>query len=64
MLRVKGQDGYCPIGPGLVPGVDVRESTLRTYINARSCRRAALTEMTFRSTHPRRPLPPHHAAAG
>ncbi len=24
MLRVKGQDGFCPIGPGLVSGVDVR----------------------------------------
>lgn len=33
MLRVKGQDGFCPIGPGLVTGVDVRQSTLRTYRN-------------------------------
>ena len=30
MLRVKGQDGFCPIGPGLVRGVDVRQSALRT----------------------------------
>ncbi|HXZ84377.1 MAG TPA: fumarylacetoacetate hydrolase family protein, partial [Myxococcota bacterium] len=32
MLRVKGQDGFCPIGPGLVRGVDVRQSALRTYL--------------------------------
>jgi 2-keto-4-pentenoate hydratase/2-oxohepta-3-ene-1,7-dioic acid hydratase in catechol pathway len=27
MLRVKGQDGFCPIGPGIVRGVDIREQT-------------------------------------
>ena len=47
MLRVKGQDGYCPIGPGLVSGVDVRESTLRTFINGEVMQEGALTEMTF-----------------
>jgi 5-oxopent-3-ene-1,2,5-tricarboxylate decarboxylase/2-hydroxyhepta-2,4-diene-1,7-dioate isomerase len=47
MLRVKGQDGYCPLGPGLVSGVDVRESTLRTYINGEIVQEGALTEMTF-----------------
>jgi 5-oxopent-3-ene-1,2,5-tricarboxylate decarboxylase/2-hydroxyhepta-2,4-diene-1,7-dioate isomerase len=47
MLRVKGQDGYCPIGPGLVAGVDVRESTLRTYINGSVVQEGALSEMTF-----------------
>ena len=31
MLRVKGSDGFCPIGPGLVAGVDPREQTLTTY---------------------------------
>ena len=35
MLRVKGQDGNCPIGPGLVSGVDIRESTLRTFATRR-----------------------------
>ena len=30
MLRVKGQDGFCPIGPGIVRGVDIRESRVRT----------------------------------
>ena len=33
MLRVKGSDGFCPIGPGLVAGVDPREQTLTTYRN-------------------------------
>ncbi|MEX1148293.1 MAG: fumarylacetoacetate hydrolase family protein, partial [Sphingomonadales bacterium] len=33
MLRVKGMDGYCPIGPGIVSGVDPRNETLRTYRN-------------------------------
>ena len=47
MLRVKGQDGYCPIGPGLVAGVDVRDSTLRTYINGNVVQEGPLTDMTF-----------------
>jgi len=47
MLRVKGQDGFCPIGPGLVSGVDVRESTLRTYVNGEVVQEGALAEMTF-----------------
>lgn len=33
MTRVKGMDGFCPIGPGLVRGVDVRRSRIRTYVN-------------------------------
>lgn len=47
MLRVKGQDGFCPIGPGLVSGVDVRRSTLRTYVNGIIVQEAGLEEMTF-----------------
>ena len=47
MLRVKGQDGFCPIGPGLVRGVDVRRSVLRTYVNGRVVQEGALSEMTF-----------------
>lgn len=35
MLRVKGMDGFCPIGPGIVRGIDIRRSTLRTYINGK-----------------------------
>jgi 5-oxopent-3-ene-1,2,5-tricarboxylate decarboxylase/2-hydroxyhepta-2,4-diene-1,7-dioate isomerase len=47
MLRVKGQDGYCPLGPGLVAGVDIRESTLRTYINGTVVQEGPIAEMTF-----------------
>ena len=47
MLRVKGQDGYCPIGPGLVSGVDIRESMLRTYINGAVVQEGPIAEMTF-----------------
>ena len=47
MLRVKGQDGFCPLGPGLVRGVDVRRSTLRTFVNGTLVQDAPLTEMTW-----------------
>ena len=47
MLRVKGQDGFCPIGPGIVSGVDVRKSTLRTYINGKIVQEGAISEMIF-----------------
>jgi 5-oxopent-3-ene-1,2,5-tricarboxylate decarboxylase/2-hydroxyhepta-2,4-diene-1,7-dioate isomerase len=47
MLRVKGQDGFCPIGPGLVRGVDVRQSTLRTLLNGRVVQEGKVSEMTF-----------------
>ena len=33
MLRVKGSDGFCPIGPGIVSGVDPREQIIRTFRN-------------------------------
>jgi 5-oxopent-3-ene-1,2,5-tricarboxylate decarboxylase / 2-hydroxyhepta-2,4-diene-1,7-dioate isomerase len=35
MLRVKGMDGFSPIGPGIVRGVDIRKATLRTYVNGK-----------------------------
>ncbi len=47
MLRVKGQDGFCPIGPGLVAGVDIRQSTLRTYINGSVVQEDPVANMTF-----------------
>jgi len=47
MLRVKGQDGFCPIGPGVVRGVDVRRSTVRTYLNGKVVQEGAVTEMLF-----------------
>jgi 5-oxopent-3-ene-1,2,5-tricarboxylate decarboxylase/2-hydroxyhepta-2,4-diene-1,7-dioate isomerase len=35
MLRVKGQDGFCPLGPGLVDAEDVdpEDLVVRTYVN-------------------------------
>jgi 5-oxopent-3-ene-1,2,5-tricarboxylate decarboxylase/2-hydroxyhepta-2,4-diene-1,7-dioate isomerase len=35
MLRVKGQDGFCPLGPALVDAADVDpdDLTLRTFVN-------------------------------
>jgi 5-oxopent-3-ene-1,2,5-tricarboxylate decarboxylase/2-hydroxyhepta-2,4-diene-1,7-dioate isomerase len=47
MLRVKGQDGFCPIGPGLVSGIDIRESTLRTYVNGSKVQEGAVSEMVW-----------------
>jgi 5-oxopent-3-ene-1,2,5-tricarboxylate decarboxylase/2-hydroxyhepta-2,4-diene-1,7-dioate isomerase len=47
MLRVKGQDGFCPIGPGLVSGIDVRRSTLRTYLNGEVVQEGVVGDMTF-----------------
>ena len=47
MLRVKGQDGYCPVGPGLVSGVDIRQQTLRTYINGEVVQEDPVSNMTF-----------------
>jgi 5-oxopent-3-ene-1,2,5-tricarboxylate decarboxylase / 2-hydroxyhepta-2,4-diene-1,7-dioate isomerase len=44
MLRVKGQDGFCPIGPGIVSGVDVRQSILRTYLNGQLVQQASVAE--------------------
>src|SRR4030095_1722987 len=47
MLRVKGQDGFCPIGPGVVSGVDVRRSVLRTCVNGRKVQEGAVGEMLW-----------------
>lgn len=47
MLRVKGPDGFCPIGPGLVSGVDIRQSVLRTYRNGKLAQEGAVEEMIF-----------------
>jgi 5-oxopent-3-ene-1,2,5-tricarboxylate decarboxylase/2-hydroxyhepta-2,4-diene-1,7-dioate isomerase len=47
MLRVKGMDGFCPLGPGIVRGVDVRASTLRTYVNGAVVQQGPVSEMNF-----------------
>jgi 5-oxopent-3-ene-1,2,5-tricarboxylate decarboxylase / 2-hydroxyhepta-2,4-diene-1,7-dioate isomerase len=37
MLRVKGQDGFCPLGPALVDATDVdpADLTIRTFVNGK-----------------------------
>jgi 2-keto-4-pentenoate hydratase/2-oxohepta-3-ene-1,7-dioic acid hydratase in catechol pathway len=47
MLRVKGPDGFCPIGPGIVSGIDIRRETLRTYRNGQLVQEGAIAEMLF-----------------
>src|SRR5262249_48698415 len=47
MLRVKGHDGFCPIGPGIVSGVDIRKAVLKTYINGKVVQEGAIAEMLF-----------------
>ena len=47
MLRVKGQDGFCPVGPGIVRGVDIRKERVRTYINGNVVQDGPVSEMTF-----------------
>ena len=47
MTRVKGMDGFCPLGPGIVRGVDVRDSTLRTCLNGKVVQEGKVSEMTF-----------------
>jgi 5-oxopent-3-ene-1,2,5-tricarboxylate decarboxylase/2-hydroxyhepta-2,4-diene-1,7-dioate isomerase len=47
MLRVKGQDSFCPIGPALVSGFDIRKSVLRTYVNGDKVQEGAVEEMVW-----------------
>jgi 5-oxopent-3-ene-1,2,5-tricarboxylate decarboxylase/2-hydroxyhepta-2,4-diene-1,7-dioate isomerase len=47
MLRVKGQDGFCPIGPGIVSGIDIRRSCLRTYVNGQKVQEGSVSEMVW-----------------
>ena len=47
MLRVKGMDGFCPIGPGIVRGVDVRKSTVRTFVNGKVVQDGPVSDMNF-----------------
>ncbi len=47
MTRVKGMDGFCPVGPGIVSGVDIRQETLRTYINGKVVQEDPVANITF-----------------
>ena len=47
MLRVKGSDTLCPLGPGLVTGWDFRNKYLRTYVNGQLKQDGNTSEMTW-----------------
>lgn len=49
MLRVKGQDGFCPIGPDMVDAgdVDPESLTLRTYVNGKVVQEGNTGELLF-----------------
>jgi 5-oxopent-3-ene-1,2,5-tricarboxylate decarboxylase/2-hydroxyhepta-2,4-diene-1,7-dioate isomerase len=47
MLRVKGMDGFCPVGPGIVRGVDPRKETLKTYRNGLLVQEAHIGDETI-----------------
>ncbi|NEW69792.1 fumarylacetoacetate hydrolase family protein [Streptomyces rhizosphaericus] len=47
MLRVKGSDTLCPLGPGLVTDWDFRGKYLRTYVNGRLAQDGSTDEMEW-----------------
>jgi 5-oxopent-3-ene-1,2,5-tricarboxylate decarboxylase/2-hydroxyhepta-2,4-diene-1,7-dioate isomerase len=49
MLRVKGQDGFLPIGPALVPAGEFNPTafTLRTYLNGEVVQEGGADDMLF-----------------
>ena len=47
MLRVKGSDTLCPLGPGLVRGWDFRHKSIRTTVNGRQVQSGSTDEMLF-----------------
>ncbi len=49
MLRVKGQDGFLPLGPELVPAADFDPTgfTLRTYVNDAVVQEAHASDLLF-----------------
>jgi 5-oxopent-3-ene-1,2,5-tricarboxylate decarboxylase / 2-hydroxyhepta-2,4-diene-1,7-dioate isomerase len=47
MLRVKGSDTLCPLGPGIVEGWDFRDRWLRTYVNGELAQDGNTAEMTW-----------------
>jgi 5-oxopent-3-ene-1,2,5-tricarboxylate decarboxylase / 2-hydroxyhepta-2,4-diene-1,7-dioate isomerase len=47
MLRVKGSDTLCPLGPGLVTGWDFRNKYLRTFVNGQLKQDGNTSEMTW-----------------
>ncbi|MBM2614610.1 fumarylacetoacetate hydrolase family protein [Actinoplanes sp. LDG1-06] len=47
MLRVKGADTLCPLGPGVVEGWDFRGKTIRTLVNGELRQDGTTDEMTW-----------------
>jgi 5-oxopent-3-ene-1,2,5-tricarboxylate decarboxylase/2-hydroxyhepta-2,4-diene-1,7-dioate isomerase len=47
MLRVKGSDTLCPLGPGLVDDWDFRGKTLRTFVNGEVRQQGSTDEMQW-----------------
>ncbi len=47
MLRVKGSDTLCPVGPGLVEGWDFRGKGIRTLVNGELAQDGTTDEMTW-----------------
>ncbi|MFD6431378.1 fumarylacetoacetate hydrolase family protein [Streptomyces venezuelae] len=47
MLRVKGSDTLCPLGPGLVTGWDFHGKYLRTYVNGELVQDGSTDEMRW-----------------
>ncbi|MFG2646865.1 fumarylacetoacetate hydrolase family protein [Streptomyces sp. NPDC048436] len=47
MLRVKGSDTLCPLGPGLVTGWDFHSKYLRTYVNGELVQDGSTDEMRW-----------------
>ncbi|HKT04700.1 MAG TPA: fumarylacetoacetate hydrolase family protein [Rugosimonospora sp.] len=47
MLRVKGSDTLCPLGPGLVTDWDFHGKRLRTYVNGAVAQDGSTDEMTW-----------------
>ena len=49
MLRVKGQDGFLPLGPELIPAseFDPTEFTLRTYLNGDAVQETTAADLLF-----------------
>jgi 5-oxopent-3-ene-1,2,5-tricarboxylate decarboxylase/2-hydroxyhepta-2,4-diene-1,7-dioate isomerase len=47
MLRVKGADTLCPIGPGLVEGWDFHDRRIRTLVNGEARQEGNTTEMNW-----------------
>ncbi len=53
MLRVKGQDGFLPIGPELVPAAefDPTSYTLRTFLNSEVVQEATADDLLFSAAY-------------